>query len=266
VTSPPHLIVEPIGIIRTPFTRKADTPRQPRAAAGTPGVIELYPGRGFEDALDDLASWKRIWVLFWFDRATTWKPHVLPPRSKRKRGVFSTRAPHRPNPIGLSVLALDRVEGLRVHVRDVDILDETPVIDIKPYVAYTDAIADASGGWLEAPNDPVPSYEVVHSPRAEEALAFLDSLGVDLRPRLENALALGPAPHAYRRIRRDGEAYRISVSEWVAKFVIEDKKVIVLQIGSGIRPRDLVEKTDPALDAHRVFAARFGHLMHLARP
>jgi tRNA-Thr(GGU) m(6)t(6)A37 methyltransferase TsaA len=263
---PRELVIEPIGVIRTPFTKKADVPRQPRIAAGTPGVIVLEPGRGFEDALDDLEQWKRIWVLFWFDRTDGWKPHVLPPRSSRKRGVFSTRAPYRPNPIGLSVLSLDRVEGLHVHVRDVDMLDETPVIDIKPYVAYTDAIADASGGWLEAPDDPIPPYEVVFSDRAREQLDFLDSLGVDLRARLEHALSIGPEPHAYRRIRRDGPLWRIYVTEWMARYTFEDRRVTVVEVGTGIKPRDLLEDPDPARESHRVFAARYGHIPSLQKP
>lgn len=263
---PRELVVEPIGIIRTPFLKKADVPRQPRVAAGTPGVILLNTGRGFEDALDDLERWPRIWVLFWFDRVDGWKPRVLPPRSGRKRGVFSTRAPHRPNPIGLSVLTLDRVEGLQVHVRDVDMLDETPVIDIKPYVPYTDAITDTSSGWLESPDDPIPTFEVAVSDRAREQLEFLDTLGVRLRERIEQALSIGPEPHAYRRIRRDGDLWRMGVSEWYVRYSFKDRRVDVVEIGTGITPRRLVEDLDPALEPHRVFAGRYGHLPHLMKP
>ena len=83
-------------------------------------------------------------MLFWFDRNEGWRPKVLPPRSRSgRKGVFATRSPHRPNPLGLSAVRLERVDGLTLHVSDVDMLDGTPVLDIKPYVAYTDAIADA---------------------------------------------------------------------------------------------------------------------------
>ena len=111
------------------------------------GRIELFPGRGYEDALDGLAAWEYAWVLFVFHKNVEeergWKPKVLPPRSDQKRGVFSTRSPHRPNPIGLSAVQIERVDGLVVHVRRLDILDGSPVLDLKPYVAYADALPEA---------------------------------------------------------------------------------------------------------------------------
>jgi tRNA-Thr(GGU) m(6)t(6)A37 methyltransferase TsaA len=132
--------VVPIGYVRSPFREKADAPRQATLADVT-GTIELLPE--YVDGLSDLEGFDRIWVLFWFDRAEGWKPKVLPPRSTEKRGVFATRSPHRPNPIGASAIRLDRIEGNVLHVRDLDILDGTPVIDLKPYIAYADAFPDA---------------------------------------------------------------------------------------------------------------------------
>ena len=120
------LTLEPIGVLHSPHVERAQAPRQPRAALGIEGTIELDPGRGFEDALADLEGWQYVWVIAWFDRNTTWKPKVTPPRSTVKRGVFSTRAPHRPNPIALSVFELIGVEGLTVKVRNVDLLDHGP--------------------------------------------------------------------------------------------------------------------------------------------
>lgn len=245
---------EPIGFLRTPFTERARTPRQP-AASDAPGVIELCAGRGLEDALDDLSSFTHVWVLFWFDRVEGWKPKVQPPRDARKRGVLATRSPHRPNPIGLSVFAIERVAGLSVHVRGVDVLDGTPVLDLKPYVPYTDAIPDAGHGWLAA--DPRPSWEVAFSELARAQLDWLaEAHGISLEGRLVEALSLGPQPHAYRRIRRDGEGYRIAIKEWRARFAVEDQRIVVLRIDSGYRARDL--ERDPELTAHRELAARFG--------
>jgi len=129
---------------------KVQAARQPRAAAGTPARIELLPGRNFEHALEDLAHWELIWVIFWFHLNPGWRPKVLPPRSTTgRKGVFATRSPHRPNPIGMSVVRLERVDGLILHIRDADMLDGTPVLDLKPYVAYTDAHPSAGTGWLE---------------------------------------------------------------------------------------------------------------------
>src|SRR5690606_8897037 len=102
-------------------------PHQPSAAREVEGSIELYPGHHFEHGLVDLATWSHIWVLFWFHQNAGWRPKVLPPRSLRRRGVFATRAPHRPNPIGLSCVRLMNVQDLTLHVRGVDMLDGTPV-------------------------------------------------------------------------------------------------------------------------------------------
>src|SRR5262244_267842 len=123
---PSSLTLVPIGVARTPFTERVAAPRQPYAAPSVPGTIELLPDRHFEDALSDLEGWDYLWVIFWFHLNRGWRPKVLPPRSeKKRRGVFATRSPHRPNPIGLSVVKLERIEGLRLHVRNVDMVDGT---------------------------------------------------------------------------------------------------------------------------------------------
>jgi tRNA (adenine37-N6)-methyltransferase len=266
------LELDPIGVAHTPFRERAEAPRQPRASEGTRGRIELFPGRGFEDALDDLQSWERIWVIFWFHRNEGWRPKVHPPRSEVKRGVFATRAPRRPNPLGLSVLRLDAVEGLTLHVRDVDLLDGTPVLDIKPYVAWCDAIPDAAGGWLEInddgggrsertsprPDDPQPDYEIVVGDLARAQLQFLDDEGVRLERRIRSALALGPRPHAYRRIRPEGDGYRIAVKDWRARFTVAGRRIEITEILSGYRPAELHGHPERVPEAHRRFVERFG--------
>lgn len=241
------------------FAAKADAPRQARLGV-VEGTIELFPGRGFEDALADLAGWDAIWVIYWMDRVQGWRPKVKPPRSRIKRGVFSTRAPHRPNPIGLSAVRLERVEGLVLHVRELDLLDGTPVLDLKPYIPWADAIPDARTGWLERegalstsarPDDPGPRWQVDFSAAAEAQLAFLAEHGEPLRAPIEERLSLGPAPHAYRRIRRtpDG-AFVLAVGAWRARFRVEGDAVIVASIDSG-------EPADTPLPVHAAFTARF---------
>ncbi len=166
---------EPIGVIHSPFREPAEAPRQPAAALGAEGEVELFPGNGYEFALSDLDTWTHIWLLYWFDRAPGWRPKVRPPRSRTRRGVFSTRSPHRPNPIGLSAVELLGVEGLRLRIKNVDALDGTPVLDIKPYVAYTDALVESGDGWLAAEQrlDPGPRWEVTFGPLAERQALFL---------------------------------------------------------------------------------------------
>ncbi len=258
------LAVEPIGHIETPHRDKASAPRQPRAAEGTPGTIRLLPGRGFEDALADLEGFSHVWVLFWFDQAEGWHPKVLPPRSTKKRGLFATRSPHRPNPIGMSVVRLEKIEGLTLHVRDVDLLDGTPILDLKPYVRWADSVPDATDGWLEPlaeatgagrPSDPGPRYQVKATAEAEAALGFLRAHGVDLWPRIEASLSIGPQPHAYRRIKPDRGAFRLAVKEFRAWFTVEGDVVEVFRIGTGFRPKELEVREDLAL--HRDLEARF---------
>ena len=143
------LTLRPIGVVRSPFTEKVSAPRQPAAARDVVGRIELAAWPGMEHAVCDLDGCTHLWVIFWFHEAHDFRPKVLPPRSAgERRGVLATRSPHRPNPIGLSVVRLDRVEGLVLHIRDVDMLDGTPVLDVKPYVPYTDSVPEARVGWL----------------------------------------------------------------------------------------------------------------------
>ncbi len=236
------LTLHPIGRIRTSFANKVDAPRQPAAAAGTPGVIELFAGRNLEHALEDLAGWERIWVIFWFDRNPGWRPKVLPPRSTDgRKGVLSTRSPHRPNPLGLSVLRLVRVEALDLHVLDVDLLDGTPILDIKPYVPYTDAFPDSASGWLAPASDPAPGYTVLFDAVAESQLAWIAARGGPaLRDRIVNTLSLGPQPHPYRRIRRLGDGSLVlAVQDWRVDFSVQEHEVAVHRIRSGYKPSQL---------------------------
>jgi len=265
------LTLEPIGIARTPFVELVHAPRQPAAARGVAGRIELQPGKGFEHALEGLEKWSHIWLVFWFHQAgATRKTKVSPPRSDAKRGVFATRSPHRPNSIGLSVVRLVRVEGLTVHVQDVDLMDGTPILDIKPYVPYTDSVGDASSGWLEAPPDPGPQWAVTFTTAAEDALQWLEARGeIELRGRLVTALGLGGAPHPYRRIRvlPDGVSV-IAVKVWRARFRADAARGIVAveSIGSGYKAKVLAAgrasgdeaggEVGDGLDLHRAFGAR----------
>ncbi len=259
------LVVRPIGVVRSPFAELAEAPRQPRAAEGVRGRIELVNGQNLEDAIEDLLGWDYLWVIFWFHRAEGWRPKVQPPRSERKRGVLATRSPHRPNPIGLSVMKIVSVSGLVIEVEDVDLVDGTPVLDLKPYVPWTDAIPSARTGWLEPPEgalpggerpaDPRPTWTVTLSPRAEAQLAWLKEHEVDLRDRLLAALALGPQAHAYRRIKKDSKGLRISVKEWHARFAADGDRIVVTELETGRRARELDK---PGSELHLAFVTRFG--------
>lgn len=137
-----------IGRIRTPFVEATGTPIQSAYSDGAEGqVIVDAP---FSAALDDLEGFERVWLLYWMDRVAAFKPLVVPYRDTRERGLFATRSPCRPNPIGMSVVRLLRRQGPVLHVADVDILDETPLLDIKPYVPEFDAHPSSRAGWFDA--------------------------------------------------------------------------------------------------------------------
>ncbi|MSP24245.1 MAG: tRNA (N6-threonylcarbamoyladenosine(37)-N6)-methyltransferase TrmO [Myxococcales bacterium] len=250
------LVVTPIGVVRTPFHEKAAAPRQPTVERDAPGTIELFAGRDLEDAVADLASWAHVWVLFWFDRAEGWRPKVQPPRSTQKRGVLATRSPHRPNPIGLSVVRLEAVEGLTLRVRGVDMLDGTPVLDIKPYVPYADIVLDAGSGWLDPKDfgDPLANYVIAWTPLAQQQAAWITrATGLPLASRVDSTLALGPTPHAYRRIRQTADGSMLAVKDWRIAFAATGRTITILRIKSGYRPRELATSDTPIVALHRQF-------------
>jgi tRNA-Thr(GGU) m(6)t(6)A37 methyltransferase TsaA len=260
-----QLGVEPIGYVRTSLKFKDEAPRQPRAGGGAPARIELLGGRNYEHALLDIEGWDYIWVLFWFHHNEGWRPKVLPPRSTSgRKGVFATRSPHRPNPIGLSAVRLERIDGLTLHLHDADMLDGTPVLDLKPYVAYTDSIVDARNGWLDRDAraaagavDPIAAFTVDWDETAAEQAAWVEArTNLALRARVTATLELGPEPQPYRRIRRDGAGFVLAVKAWRARFSVEGRRVRVHEIRSGYRHSQLVGVSagDVDLSAHREFS------------
>lgn len=165
------LTMEPIGTVHSPWLVAQGTPIQPplswnldhgwegaaqdRVAAphvdrrGGRGTLEILPE--WEEALDDLDGYSHLWALFWIHRSRSAVPKVVPYRDTVERGLFSTRSPMRPNPIGLSCLKIVSVTGRFVHVAGLDILHGTPLVDIKPYTSDYDSFPDARRGWLDSP-------------------------------------------------------------------------------------------------------------------
>lgn len=148
------IIYRPIGIISSPYARRIDAPHQSTVVEGTengePALATLELAEWLDDtALQDLHGFERVWLIFAFHLSEGWKNMVKPPRGGPKRGVLATRSPHRPNSIGLSAVELLSVEGRTLHLRGIDLLDGTPVLDIKPYVPYADAFPEAKAGWID---------------------------------------------------------------------------------------------------------------------
>ena len=141
------LALNPIGVIRSPFREAPGTPIQPTFAEDAEGTVEVFPD--YAAGLSDLAGLDRIWLVYWFDRAGPARLRVVPFRDTAERGVFATRAPCRPNPIGLSCVRLLSVAANMLTIACVDILDATPLLDIKPYVPEFDAYPQSRAGWLD---------------------------------------------------------------------------------------------------------------------
>jgi tRNA-Thr(GGU) m(6)t(6)A37 methyltransferase TsaA len=138
---------EPIGVSRTPFSKPEGMPIQPAGAVGVKGMVEVF--EAYRDGLADLDGFSHVILLYHLHLSEGHKLRVVPFMDSVPRGVFSTRAPRRPNPIGLSVVRLDRIEDGVLHVQNVDMVDGTPLLDIKPYVPEFDHQLDIRTGWLE---------------------------------------------------------------------------------------------------------------------
>ena len=138
--------VSPIGTIRTSFAHAQGTPIQPRFAGGNSGIAVIFPE--YVAGLADLAGFDRIWLVFWCHLAAEARLSVVPYRDTVERGLFATRAPARPNPIGLSCVRLIGVDGNTLRLAEVDILDGTPLLDIKPYVPEYDVYPAERTGWI----------------------------------------------------------------------------------------------------------------------
>ncbi len=138
---------KPIGIIHTPFEHREGMPIQPAGAAGVKGTVHVFSE--FHEGIEDLEGFSHIILLYHFHRSDGFKLRVTPFMDTRSHGVFATRAPRRPNPIGLSIVRLEKIENGTLHIQNVDILNDTPLIDIKPYVPEFDSQTDIRSGWLE---------------------------------------------------------------------------------------------------------------------
>ena len=141
-----EIVFKPIGIIHSPFAQPQGAPIQPPAAANVPGTVVIFPE--FHEGLQDLEGFSHLFLIYHFHLSNKYTLKVKPFLDDIQRGVFATRAPARPNPIGLSVVRLDRIEDNRLFILDVDVVDGTPLLDIKPYVPAFDVRAGAKSGWL----------------------------------------------------------------------------------------------------------------------
>ena len=231
----PDFTYHPIGVIRSCFTEKFGIPRQPGLTPAARATLEVFSPYDRDEAFRGLDAFSHLWVLFVFHGipAGKWRPTVRPPRlgGNRRTGVFSTRSGFRPNPIGMSAVSL---EGIRRHngkllleLSGVDLLDRTPVLDIKPYLPYADALSQAFGGFANRPpRDQIP---VACCPAAQKSLAELEKTHPGFGELLKQVLGADPRP-AYVDRRTDREEFGLRLYNVNVRWRISDGKIIVQTI------------------------------------
>lgn len=222
-----------IGSIKTPYKEKFAIPRQPNLAPSVITELHLSGEANCEAAVRELDQFSHIWLLFLFDQNIDagWKPTVRPPRlgGNTRVGVFASRSTFRPNAIGMSaveLLSVDQTNGnIVLKLGNVDLVDGTPIIDIKPYIPYSDSIADAQGGYA---SNPPSLLSVQFSPAASEVLMqHADSKY--RRQALTEILAQDPRP-AYKLGKQDNKTYAVHLFEWNILFMVEDNSIKVSEI------------------------------------
>jgi tRNA-Thr(GGU) m(6)t(6)A37 methyltransferase TsaA len=245
--------VHPIGVLRSSKGLHFQALHQPDESADEQNLVELFPRPGMREALQDLEGMERIWLIGWFDRVEGWRPLVLPPRGPaRRRGVLATRSPHRPNPIGMTPVRLLSVDGLRLRLGPCDLLDGTPILDVKPYVPAFDAFAGSRAGWIDEVEAqmslPARFTVTVESPAREQLDWLLRDWGVEIETRMQQLLAVDPSPHRSRRIRALAEGWGdIGCGAWRAIFQwnAPEGRVQIRRIEPSFPLRFLL---DPALE------------------
>ena len=253
-------VFTPIGYFSCRERYRFETPRQ-GVFADNHGVIVLNDDPALIEACADLVGVERSWVIFKFHLNETWKSMVRPPVSPdgRKVSVFATRSPHRPNPIGLSCVKLDRVEGRKLYISNYDLLDATPILDIKPYIPQADSFPDSKVPWLDSAT--ANAFEVAFADTAREKIDFILSCG---GPDLENfsfvQLGVDPINFERKRLKQIGEGrWSIGCRTWQIEFSCGDHRVLVLDICSNYSSDDLNCRDDIYRDKeiHRRFKEKF---------
>ena len=252
------LLLDPIGVFHSTPLKKYELPRQPENE-GCIGYIQLEGGSNFEQALQGLEHFDRIWIVFAFHEAKGWSPKILPTRSKEKVGVFATRSPHRPSPIGMSCVRLIDIQKRRLIIAGADLIHQTPIFDIKPYIPYCDSFPHSKAGWVDeiAQNE----HCVEWSEQSVHQREYLHKEQVVFKEDAFQSLHFFSGPNHYNRIRFLQEnKYVLAYKTWRFLFTVdsEDKKILILEIFSGYTSKELdAEGVFPEKPLHRRYLETF---------
>ncbi|MBD1575133.1 MULTISPECIES: tRNA (N6-threonylcarbamoyladenosine(37)-N6)-methyltransferase TrmO [Vibrio] len=216
--------IEPIGLVQSPYKEKFAVPRQPRLAPNARARIQLLGAANSPEAVRGIEQFSHVWLLFLFDQnlAAGWKPTVRPPRlgGNERIGVFASRATFRPNGIGMSAVELKGVtqEGNQtwLELGSVDLVNNTPIIDIKPYIPYSDSLPNAQGGFAEKEPEVL---RVIFSENAQLTLQRHPDYR-NIQAVIEQVLGQDPRP-AYKKNKPDNKEYAVHLFDWNVKFQVE---------------------------------------------
>ena len=226
-----HYSITPIGIIQSPYQEKFGIPRQPDLAPSAPLSLQLLPPFDQPDCVRGLEAFSHVWVTFVFHQtlARGWQPLVRPPRlgGNSKVGVFASRATHRPNGLGMSLLRLKSIDtqhGVTLHFHGGDLLDGTPVVDIKPYIPFVEAKPYAIGGFVDGPPT---QLTVFWSDKARADLQAWPQAPAWLASLIDEVLAQDPRP-AYQN--DPTRRYGMRLADCDIQFNIDGQTVTLLEI------------------------------------
>ena len=224
-----------IATVYSPYKEKFGTPRQSGLTSSVQAKIVFSPEFATAEALRGLDEYSHIWLLFIFHHNCQkgWQPTVRPPRlgGNKRVGVYASRSPFRPNPIGLSAVKLLQVNcqggELSLQVEGADLIDGTPIIDIKPYIEYADSFPDAISGFAQQAPEQLLSVE--YSPLAQAQLQTLEIKAPNLDAIIRETLSLDPRP-AYRRQNTDEREYGVDLDGYNILWRVETDKIVVTAI------------------------------------
>ena len=230
-----NISLTPIGKVNSPYKQKFVIPRQANLADAAIGIIELNKDFTDFDCLRGIDQFTHLWIIYFLHETASqgWAPTVQPPRlgGKKKVGVFSSRAAFRPNPIGISAVKyiehFKKDRSLHIKISGMDILDGTPVLDIKPYIPYADSIPNADGGY--ASEKPKQGLIVEFSDDAEKKISAFEAERENLRSLIVQVLSLDPRP-AWGINTLDQKQYGATIFDINIKFQVHGEAVLVTEL------------------------------------
>lgn len=233
MSSKQQFTFDTIGIVHSCYKDKFAIPRQARLVTASTASVELLEPYNNIEVTRGLEDFSHLWLSFVFHRHIDkgWNTTVKPPRldGKQRYGVFATRASFRPNPIGLSLVEMKSIEQkgakLFIHVKGADLLDQTPIIDIKPYIPYTDSLPEARGGFTEQVKEEL--FEVIFSKVASEDCEQAKQQYPDIETFIKQLLALDHRAYFYKNI---DKVYSTKVYDYDLKWIIKDRQVEVISL------------------------------------